>query len=50
MLYRLNLKHNSNQGVALFRQKKRSFALLDHKNLQKQNDEVALENITPFIE
>ena len=38
MLYRLNLILNSNQGLALFRQKQ-ILRSNRHKNLQKQNNE-----------
>ena len=38
MLYRLNLVLNSNQGLALFRQKQ-IFSSNRHKNLIKQNNE-----------
>ena len=49
MLYWLNLKNNSNQRLCLFRQKK-FLRSSRHKNLQHQNNETFLENITQFIE
>ena len=39
MLYWLNLKNNSNQGLCLFRQKQ-ILRWAKHKNLQNQNNEV----------
>ena len=49
MLYWLNLKNNSNQGLCLFRQKQILWSSR-HKNLQNQNNEVFLESIAQFIE
>ena len=47
MLFWLNLKNNSNQGLCLFRQKQ-ILRSSRHKNLQNQNNEVFLENITIY--
>ena len=55
MLYSLNLKNNSNQGLCLYRQKqilrpKQILSSSRHKNLQNQDNKDFLENITHFIE
>ena len=49
ILYRLNSKLNSSQGLALFRQKQ-ILRSTKHKNLQNQKNDNFLENMTPIIE
>ena len=49
MLYSLNLKNNSNQGLCLFRQKQ-ILRSSKHKNFQNQNNEVFFRNLKQSME